>query len=50
MFRAIDGGEHLATIFSIIGTYKKNETGLIQALSKILVGIFFFDSLNQTTG
>jgi len=48
-FRASDGGERFATIFSIIDTCRKNGIGPIQSLSDILNGTFSLDFLNQTT-
>lgn len=46
-FRASDGGERFATIFSIIDTCRKNGIGPIQAMSDILNGTFSLDFLNQ---
>jgi transposase len=49
-FRANDGGERFATIFSIIDTCRKNGIGPIQALLDILNGTFSFNFLSQPTG
>jgi len=46
-FRASDGGERFATIFSIIDTCRKNGIGPIQALLDIFNGTFSFSFLNQ---
>jgi hypothetical protein len=46
-FRASDGGERFATIFSIIDTCRKNGIGPIQALSQIFADTFSLDFLNQ---
>ena len=45
-FRASDGGERFATIFSIIDTCRKNGIGPIQALLDIFNGTFSFSFLN----
>jgi len=47
-FRASDGGERFATIFSIIDTCRKNGINPIDALSKVFAGTFSFDFLNQS--
>lgn len=49
-FRASDGGERFATIFSIIDTCRKNGIGPIEALSRIFAGTFTLDFLNQPAG
>lgn len=46
-FRASDGGERFATIFSIIDTCRKNGLGPIEALSQVFAGTFSLDFLNQ---
>lgn len=46
-FRARDGGERFATIFSIIDTCRKNGMNPIEALSKIFAGTFSFDFISQ---
>jgi len=46
-FRASDGGERFATIFSIIDTCRKNAIGPIQSMSDIFNGTFSLDFLNQ---
>lgn len=46
-FRASDGGERFATIFSIIDTCRKNGLGPIEALSQVFAGTFSLDFLDQ---
>ena len=49
-FRASDGGERFATIFSIIDSCRKNGITSIEALSQIFAGTFSFDFLKQPAG
>ena len=49
-FRASDGGERFATIFSIIDTCRKNGMGPIEALFQIFTDTFSLDFISQPAG
>ena len=49
-FRASDGGERFATIFSIIDTCRKNGMGPIEALFQIFTGTFSLDFISRPAG